>query len=176
MDNLKRDRFELLSAYLDGEVTAAERKEVESLLESDPSMQHLYARLLKLRQTMQSGSVFFVEPVEPTGKSTESSVEQTIQEVFSRLERKPKSIVWIGTAVAALFVGLLTEMVPVERPVMQQAIPAPASSSVTSPLRDEGLMIAINHPVIRIPKGNSSGQFENGSVADEPNRLNSSQD
>jgi len=27
---LKRDRFELLSAYLDGEVTAAERQQVET--------------------------------------------------------------------------------------------------------------------------------------------------
>jgi len=30
MDMLKRDRFELLSAYLDGEVTAAERQQVEA--------------------------------------------------------------------------------------------------------------------------------------------------
>jgi len=29
MDMLKRDRFELLSAYLDGEVTAAQRQQVE---------------------------------------------------------------------------------------------------------------------------------------------------
>jgi len=43
MDMLKRDRFELLSAYLDGEVTAAQRQQVEDWLGNDPEVQ-LYAR------------------------------------------------------------------------------------------------------------------------------------
>lgn len=37
LDNLKRDRFELLSAYLDGEVTSSERHQVEDWLRSDPT-------------------------------------------------------------------------------------------------------------------------------------------
>uniref|UniRef100_A0ACD5GTL5 Anti-sigma factor family protein n=1 Tax=Desertifilum tharense IPPAS B-1220 TaxID=1781255 RepID=A0ACD5GTL5_9CYAN len=36
LDMLKRDRFELLSAYLDGEVTASERQQVENWLDTDP--------------------------------------------------------------------------------------------------------------------------------------------
>jgi hypothetical protein len=37
------DRFELLSAYIDGEVTAAERKQVEEWLATDPTVQQLHA-------------------------------------------------------------------------------------------------------------------------------------
>jgi hypothetical protein len=50
MDMVKRDRFELLSAYLDGEVTATERKQVEEWLANDASVQCLYARLSQCPQ------------------------------------------------------------------------------------------------------------------------------
>lgn len=40
---------ELLSAYLDGEVTHSEREDVEQLLRSDPEARELYARLEKTR-------------------------------------------------------------------------------------------------------------------------------
>ena len=39
----QRDRFELLSAYIDGEVTAAERGQIEQWLTTDPEVQCLYA-------------------------------------------------------------------------------------------------------------------------------------
>ena len=41
MRMMKRDGYELLSAYLDGEVTAAERKQVEEWLANDPTVQSL---------------------------------------------------------------------------------------------------------------------------------------
>jgi anti-sigma factor RsiW len=53
MDSLQRDRFELLSAFIDGEVTAAERKQVQQLLATDSDMQRLHSRLMKLRQGLQ---------------------------------------------------------------------------------------------------------------------------
>ena len=49
MNMYQRDRFELLSAYIDGEVTAAERGQIEQWLTIDPEVQCLYARVLKLR-------------------------------------------------------------------------------------------------------------------------------
>lgn len=50
LDHCKRDTFERLSAYLDGEVTAAERQQVEAWLATDSEAQRLYQRLLNLRQ------------------------------------------------------------------------------------------------------------------------------
>jgi hypothetical protein len=52
-DVVRRDRFELLSAYLDGEVTAQDRALVEHWLNTDSSAKCLYHRLLCLRQGCQ---------------------------------------------------------------------------------------------------------------------------
>ena len=80
MDMLKRDRFELLSAYLDGEVTACERRQVEDWLANDPESQRLYGRLLTLRQGLQTMPV----------PSTQQSVENTIEQVYQRMHRRSR--------------------------------------------------------------------------------------
>ena len=54
LDVTKRDRFELVSAYLDGEVTPAERLVVTNWLANDCEVQRLYRRLLMLRQAFRS--------------------------------------------------------------------------------------------------------------------------
>ena len=51
------DQFELLSAYLDGEVTATERQRIEQWLATDESGKRLYMRLLKLRHGVRSISI-----------------------------------------------------------------------------------------------------------------------
>ncbi|MFG6104581.1 hypothetical protein U2F10_20115 [Leptothoe sp. EHU-05/26/07-4] len=50
-------RFELLSAYLDDEVTAEERKLVAQWLMDDPNTQQMYQRLLMLRQAIRTAPV-----------------------------------------------------------------------------------------------------------------------
>lgn len=139
MDNLKRDRFELLSAYLDGEVTAAERRQVEDWLEHDPTVQRLHSRLLKLRQGLRSLTV--PEP--------EYAVEETVQQVLSRLERRPRRFVaWGGVAVAAVFVGALSSVI---NPALRSPLPAVADNPVPA-VPDEGLMIALDQPIMDIPE------------------------
>lgn len=134
---LKRDRFELLSAYLDGEVTAAERRQVEDWLANEPEVQRLYARLLKLRQELRT------LPVPPA----EQSVEQTIQHVFRRINHRVHlSVICGGTAIAALFIGAVSGILP-DR---QFAQIAQSAKSVIAP--GETLMVALNTPVIEIPK------------------------
>jgi anti-sigma factor RsiW len=141
-----RDRFELLSAYLDGEITAAERRQVEDWLANDPSVQCLYARLLKLRQGMRSLSV----PV------SDCSVERTVSQVFSKLERRPRiTAAWGGLAIAALFIGALHN----NPPSSQNAASELAQTSVAQmshPVAQEALMIALDRPVIEIPKSTIS--------------------
>jgi len=140
----QRDRFELLSAYLDGEVTATERKQVEDWLATDVTVQQLHTRLLKLRQGFRSL---------PTPQS--QPVEVTVEKVFARIDRRPKlSLVWGGTAIAALFVGAVTifapmgqspapEMARVERPAVQ----APQENLAEG----DGLLVALDRPVLSIP-------------------------
>jgi len=136
-----RDRFELLSAYLDGEITAAERRQVEDWLANDPSVQCLSSRLLKLRQGMRSIAV----PV------SDRSVEQTVNQVFSKLERRPRmAAAWGGLAIAALFIGALYN----QPPSVQYA--ASEAAQMPQPVRQEALMIALDRPVIEIPKSTIS--------------------
>ncbi|MEO0645594.1 MAG: hypothetical protein AAFZ17_05475 [Cyanobacteria bacterium J06650_10] len=53
--NLAEDKkFELLSAYLDDEVTAEERALVNHWLASDPEMQRSYQKQLKLKQALKA--------------------------------------------------------------------------------------------------------------------------
>ncbi|MES1022079.1 Fis family transcriptional regulator [Gloeocapsa sp. BRSZ] len=137
MDRCQRDRFELLSAFLDGEVTAAERQQVEEWLANDVEMQRLYARLLKLRQSIRT----LPTPTE------HQPVEQTVQQVLTRIDRRRSRRValWGGTAIAALFVGALSGVFT-GRPSLQLA----GLQSV--PEANETLMVAVNSPVIEIPK------------------------
>jgi hypothetical protein len=136
IDHLKRDRFELLSAYLDGEVSASDRRQIEAWLASDPSAQQLYARLLKLRQGLHGLRTLPVPAQRP--------VEQTVSQVMNRLEQKPKRrMAWGGmAAAAALFAGAVTTVVA----------PSYLSPHVNVIAQsDSQLMIALDRPVIDIP-------------------------
>jgi anti-sigma factor RsiW len=97
-DMVKRDCFELLSAYLDGEVTAAERRQVEELLSNDQSVQKLYRRLLSLRQGLRNIPVPEQQPV-----------EETVQQVLSKLRRRSQRL-WLvrGAAIAACAIGAVS--------------------------------------------------------------------
>ncbi len=140
MDSLQRDRFELLSAYIDGEVTAVERKQVQEWLATDDQMKCLYTRLVKLRQGVQQLPV-------PTPETT---AQETAEQVFSRIDRRriQRTFLWGGAAIAALFVSAVTGVLPGSRSMMPQF----AQNAVTPDAASEPLMIAVNRPVIEIPK------------------------
>lgn len=139
MDILQRDRFELLSAYLDSEVTADERKQVQEWLKSDPKMQCLYTRLVKLRQGLQTLPV----------PESEQSAQQAVNQVFGRINRRRSQRVaaWGGAAIAALFVGALSGILPGNHSLTPQLAKAPIPETAAEPL-----MVALNHPAVEIPK------------------------
>ncbi|HBB34525.1 MAG TPA: Fis family transcriptional regulator [Cyanobacteria bacterium UBA8803] len=138
MDSLQRDRFELLSAYIDGEVTAAERNQVQEWLANDSDMKRLYARLLKLRGELQKLPV----------PASEVTAAETTHHVFARIDRRRlrNAVVWGGAAMAALFVSALSGVLPGSQRALNFA-QYQDSQEVAEPL-----MIAVNRPVIEIPK------------------------
>ncbi|WP_066378621.1 anti-sigma factor family protein [Anabaena sp. CA = ATCC 33047] len=149
MDMVKRDRFELLSAYLDGEVTADERKQVEEWLANDAAVQRLYARLLKLRQALRSMPV-------PT---PQHSPETTAKEVFARVNRRSRlNLTFGGAAIAACVIGAISGWLPgressIPQLAQQQIQPSQPTQTATEPtVTSSPLMVAINNPVIEIPK------------------------
>ncbi|NEQ27759.1 MAG: Fis family transcriptional regulator [Microcoleus sp. SIO2G3] len=132
----QRDRFELLSAYLDGEVTANERRQVEAWLKHDPQVQCLYSRLLKLRHGMQALPI-----------PADCPIEQTVERVLSQIDRRPRKLmVWGGMAIAAMFVGAVSLHLPGTQHATSQIATTPA------PQDSGALMIALDRPVIEIPK------------------------
>ncbi|MBW4553939.1 MAG: zf-HC2 domain-containing protein [Aphanocapsa sp. GSE-SYN-MK-11-07L] len=137
LDVLKRDRFELLSAYLDGEVTADERRQVDAWLASDRETQILHSRLLKLKRGFQSGPV-------PTTQPTERTVEQ----VLARVERRPRlMLVWsgVGAAVAATVVGVVSSLST--GPIS----PMNPSTAKVQPFPQPGLQLTLDQPPVPIP-------------------------
>ncbi|NJL82973.1 MAG: hypothetical protein HC890_08465 [Chloroflexaceae bacterium] len=82
MDNLGRDRFELLSAYLDGEVTAEERRLVQQWLDSDPLVQRLYSRLLRVHHGIQN-----LPPYQPQSALAAPDLATA---VFAKVDRRSR--------------------------------------------------------------------------------------
>lgn len=138
LDVTKRSRFELLSAYLDGEVTPDEHRMVKSWLTDDPGVQCLYQRLLSLRRGLQTL---------PTPHAT-VSVEQTVESVMIRLSQRFRLtlLAGAGTAAALLLAGLsgLLEGQP--------GFWEFAGNKQLSPDSSDVLEIALDQPAIEIPQ------------------------
>lgn len=156
LNSLHRDRFELISAYLDGEVSASERKQVEDWLASDPVAKRLYKRLLTLRQGLQTL---------PVPATTQTS-QQVTERVLQRLERRFRwRLVWGGGAIAALLLGGLSTILE-DRAWAPQIAQVPLESptvAITSPVSvsSDALMIAIDRPIVEIPKAPVSTPVRN---------------
>ncbi|MDJ0799526.1 MAG: transcriptional regulator [Calothrix sp. MO_167.B12] len=141
MDRSKRDRFELLSAYLDGEVTAVERRQVEKWLAEDETVQGLYTRLLKIRQGIHNLPV----PQQQTS-------EETVTKVFARLRRTRLAILGGGAALAACAIAAVTGLGSGGSPQIAQQKPAKQPQAQTVPQPPSSLKVAINDPIFPIPK------------------------
>ncbi|HEY9708980.1 MAG TPA: hypothetical protein V6D48_12335 [Oculatellaceae cyanobacterium] len=161
MDSLQRDRFELLSAFIDGEVTAAERRQVQALLDTDPQMQCLYSRLIKLRQGLQKMPV----------PASEATAQDTVQQVFKLIDRRRmhRTILLGGSAIAAVVVTALSGIFSGSQPIPQLA------QSPKPKLAPEPLQIALTQPLIDLPKEAvaSPGNFQQLPAArDESHKKN----
>jgi anti-sigma factor RsiW len=165
---IQRDRFELLSAYLDGEVTAIERRQVEDWLTHDLTIQRLHSRLLKLRQGFQALPV-----------PTEQSTQQTVSEVLARVNRRPdRRWVWGGAAVAATLVGALGLLFGGDRAFTPQIAKSPQGEAKPSPqtaTTADPLLLALDKPLVGIAKPPAKSlppvnNDEAGTEANEPSR------
>ena len=94
MDGLDKltteERFELLSAYMDDELSVSERQQVEHWLETDPEMQQRYNALSALSLSFQSLP------------APETNTDQLLDAVFTEVERKPRQLKKVGTIAAII--------------------------------------------------------------------------
>ena len=135
------ERFELLSAYMDGEVTARERQQVQQWLDTDPEFHKLYTQMLGLSRGMKTLPI----------PQTEQSTQALSKGVFQRLDRDRsirRIFIVTGGAFAALFVGTISGMLSGNNSFVPQM--------ATNQLQEqEPLMIAINEPVVLLPQAES---------------------
>ncbi|MEG4068324.1 zf-HC2 domain-containing protein [Microcoleus sp. Pol11C2] len=150
---MMRDRFELLSAYLDGEVTATERRQVEEWLTNDPTTKRLYSRLLMMQQSFQALPV----------PAAEQSAEELATKVLQRVERKPKQT-WIlgGGAIAALLIAVVSG-VGGDRQLF-----APQFARSPVPAESDGLIMALNEPLVEMVNPNDLMLGVNAPIMDIP--------
>jgi hypothetical protein len=150
---MMRDRFELLSAYLDGEVTAAERRQVEDWLTNDPTTKRLYSRLLMMQQSFQAMPV----------PAAEQSAEELATKVLQRVERKTKrNLVWRGGAIAALLVAVVSGVGG------GRQLFAPQFARSPVPAESDGLIVALNEPLVEIVNPNDLMLGVNAPIVDIP--------
>lgn len=141
-ENPTPDCFELLSAYIDGELSASEKKQVQARLDRDAQFKQLYIQLLTLQGQMQHS----VAP--PSNKS----VDQITTEVFKSLDRnrsQQRKLVWGSSAIAASVIagvsGMFGGFTPWSLRMADLNTPSPVSNSVM-------LAVAVDQPAINIPK------------------------
>ncbi|MEM7759839.1 MAG: zf-HC2 domain-containing protein [Cyanobacteria bacterium P01_A01_bin.40] len=148
---LPNDCFELLSAYLDGELSPADKNQVQQWLDQDPKIKHLYTQLLALQSNMQRS----VAP-----PSTKSVAEITAG-VFNSINnhRRRRRLAWCGSAVAASILASLTGMIPGLSPLGLEVAQEQYPSKGDSP-SSVMLAVAVNKPAINIPKGITGYEVE----------------
>ncbi len=150
---MMRDRFELLSAYIDGEVTAAERREVEELLTNDATTKRLYSRLMMMQRSFQSIPV-------PT---SEQSAQELAAKVLQRVERKSKrNLIWGGGAIAALLIATVAGVAGGRQSFAPQFARSPV------PAESDGLIVALNEPLVEIVNPNDLMLGVNAPIMDIP--------
>lgn len=131
------ERFELLSAYLDGEVTASERKQVEALLATDRAFQNQYRQMQHIHQAIPR----MVVPSSQSAAALSTGV-------FAKLDRqRNRKFAWIGggtlaatllAAITSLGSGLFGDGPQLQFAANKANTPAP-------------LMLALNDPILAMP-------------------------
>lgn len=131
--------YELLSSYIDGEATAAERRQVNQLLDNNPEVKCLYLQLRQLGQKLQGT---------PVPQKEEESVTETVKRFFWILDsrRRRGAAALAGSAIAAVFMAAIPGIIPSESASSQMALVPEAQPA------SEELTIALNKPIVVIPK------------------------
>ncbi|MCA1904262.1 MAG: hypothetical protein LDL47_05420 [Cyanobacteria bacterium KgW148] len=121
-------KFELLSSYLDGEVTATERSQVEEWIATDRDFALCYQQQLKLQKMWQ---------VPVRNQIAESSFNSTWD--YIQMQQRQR---WIGRGIALLGLGILGVggLLFSQRYSWQQA-------------QEEPIIMALEQPLLPMPKG-----------------------
>ncbi len=165
MDNqyplLEAEQFDLLSAYLDGDVSPLEQQQVEAWLAEDPKVRQIYQQMQSIQLNLQS-----MPEVMPA-----VSPDVIVDQVMSRLDRRERRWRWSGIgAAAAVLLGALSSVLVGSPGGILQTASQPDSEqpkALSSPVNEQSssvaavsapsendpsmLMLALDRPPVDIP-------------------------
>lgn len=148
-ENLESDRFELLSAYIDGELSPAEKQQVQAWLDQDPKIKNLYLKLLGLQRQMQQSIV------PPNQKSIEDITTGVFQAIdVERYRFKRRLVLGTGAIAATLLAAVAGTFNGSSNLQIANTDNPNTISNVTM------LAVAVNKPAINIPKTASGNSFD----------------
>jgi anti-sigma factor RsiW len=139
--------LELLSAYVDGEATQEESHEVQDRLDADLEFKRQYLHMHQIRQGLQAM---------PTPSS--QSHRRLSNQVFRRVRWQKGKVLslWGGGAIAALFIAGVVSNIPrsnqAEFANRTEPVAPAALQTANESSQDEALVVALNRPVLQIPK------------------------
>jgi anti-sigma factor RsiW len=144
-DGALGERFELLSAYLDGEVTASERQQVQAWLASDPTFANQYRQMQRMQQAISAIPV----------PSSDKSATQLADAVFTKIEhrRTRHKLRWIGGG--AIAATLMTALAGLGGLFGTNNSQLQMANKANTPAP---LMVALNDPILSIPMKNEGMQ------------------
>ena len=148
---IPQERFELLSAYIDGEVTNTEEQMVEQWLSDDVDFRRLYHQQIKLRQLLVDLPV----PVAANSSiraETNLIIDRVVAEIDTRSQRRKWKLAGFGVSVAAV-VGILGSMFTFNSSPQF----SPVANSIKNPAItvEEPVLIAMEEPLVPVPKSMS---------------------
>ncbi len=125
VSSLSCEQFELLSAYLDDEVTDQERALVEGWLATDPIIRQAFQNLGGLSRSISQVPI-----------PQSATVEQTVRAVMARIDRRHRRMHWLGgSAIAAAMTAAIASVSTGHHDMGWQLAsngPAPESSTALS--------------------------------------------
>jgi anti-sigma factor RsiW len=146
------ERFDLLSAYIDGEVSETEEQLVETWLSDDPDFRLVYQQQLKLRQLL----IDLPAPI-PVNSSARVETDRMVNRVMAEIERRSLRRKWklagLGVSVAAI-VGVFSSMFTFNS--SPQFSPVANSVKPAAVVKEEPILIAMEEPLVPLPKSMNS--------------------
>jgi anti-sigma factor RsiW len=151
---IPQERFELLSAYIDGEVSESEEQLVELWLVDDVNFRHIYQQQLKLRQLLIELPVPVAANSSPKAE-TELMIDRVFAQIDKRSQRRKWKLAGIGIAVAAV-VGVFGSMFTLNSSPQFSPVSNSIGIKSPAPVAEEPILIAMEEPLVPLPKAMSS--------------------
>jgi anti-sigma factor RsiW len=151
---IPQERFELLSAYIDGEVSESEEQLVELWLSDDVNFRHIYPQQLKLRQLLIELPVPVAANSSPKAE-TELMIDRVFAQIDKRSQRRKWKLTGIGIAVAAM-VGVFGSMFTFNSSPQFSPVSNSIKIKSPAPVAEEPILIAMEEPLVPLPKAMSA--------------------